>query len=98
MSAATAALAWTQEALGRREDALEIWKRIRAAKPYDVRSRMKLALHHERAGRRDEARQAVQEILAINPALTSELVVRAAFGLAEGAEEKIRVLQRAGLP
>ena len=98
MSAATAALAWTQEALGRREEAMEIWKRIRAAKPYDFRSRMKVALFHERAGRRAEARQAVQEILDINPALTAELVVRAAFGLAEGAEEKIRVLRRAGLP
>ena len=98
MSAATAALAWTQEALGRPEEAMEIWKRIRTAKPYDVRSRMKIALFHERAGRRAEAVQAVQEILAINPALTAELVVRAAFGLAEGAEQKIQLLQRAGLP
>ena len=84
MSAATAALAWTQEALGRREEAMEIWKRIRTAKPYDVRSRMKLALFHESAGRHAEARQAAQEILEINPALTAELVVGAAFGLEEG--------------
>ena len=32
MSAATAALAWTQEALGRPEEAMEIWKQIKAAK------------------------------------------------------------------
>ncbi|MCP5066204.1 MAG: tetratricopeptide repeat protein, partial [bacterium] len=98
MSAATAALAWTQEALGRREEAMEIWKRIRAAKPYSVRSRMKLAIFHESAGRHAEARQIAREILRINPRLTAEIVVGAPFGLEEGAQRRVQLLQRAGLP
>ncbi len=98
MSAATAALAWTQEALGRRQEAMEIWKRIRAAKPYSVRSRMKLAIFHESAGRHAEARQIAREILRINPRLTAEIVVGAPFGLEEGAQRRVQLLQRAGLP
>ena len=98
MSAATASLAWTQEALGRKEEAMEIWKQIRAAKPYDVRSRMKLAIFHESEGRHAEARQIAREILRINPRLTAEIVVRAPFGLEEGARSRIQLLQRAGLP
>jgi TolB-like protein/DNA-binding winged helix-turn-helix (wHTH) protein len=77
---------------GRREDALAIWERVRAANPDMILPRLELAQAREAAGRHEDAQELVIEIQAANPAFD----VAQALLLSPGAEPALLV--SAGLP
>ena len=88
-------------AAGRTAQAVQIWERVRSANPDALWSRVGLAAYYESAGRHDEARQVVREILAVNPQLTSDAAGRiggfAIMGAGQAAELREN-LRKARLP
>jgi TolB-like protein len=58
--------------VGRHEEAVAIWERIRAENPDHIASRLDLADQHLRSGREAQTRALLEEILRINPAFSLE--------------------------
>ncbi len=89
-------------AAGQTEKAVKLWERVRLANPDDIMSRVGLVAYYESEGRHDEASQVAQEILAVNPQLTSELAAgiggySAILGAGQAVEFREN-LRRAWLP
>lgn len=96
-------LAFVHFAAGHSEEAIELFERGRESNPDLILARIGLAVEYQRAGRHEEARDVVREILATNPQLTTDAVVRIIPGVESivGKEEleELKVgLRRAGLP
>ena len=97
-------VAWVNAAVGRSEEAVELWERLRAQNPDLLLARIPLAIHYEDTGRHDEARAVVQEIRRVNPEMTAALAFdalpgdgRPLFPDSDPAHE-IASLRQAGLP
>jgi Flp pilus assembly protein TadD len=87
---------------GRREQALELWERARAAAPSHTTARIPLAIVYALVGRDEAARRLVAELRGINPSLSAEqaLELVPSGELVEAAEkaEYVALLRDAGLP
>jgi TolB-like protein/Tfp pilus assembly protein PilF len=59
-------------AMGRTEQAVELWERASAAGRDHTSARIPLAIYHVNAGQEAEARRIVAELQRINPSLTAE--------------------------
>jgi TolB-like protein/class 3 adenylate cyclase/Tfp pilus assembly protein PilF len=59
-------------AMGRTEQAVELWERASAAGRDHTSARIPLAIYHANAGQEAEARRIVAELQRINPSLTAE--------------------------
>ena len=81
-------------AAGRKDRAIEHWQQARSANPDMILARIGLAAHYESVGRHEEAQALVEEILRVNPNLTTEF----ASTISLGREEWPTLLRRAGLP
>jgi adenylate cyclase len=85
---------------GREEEAARLWERYRASNPDSVATRLSLVRYYVSVDRVEEARAIAQEILAINPALTAEILAR--HGVFRPPEDEapalVAALRRAGLP
>ena len=95
---------YVNAAVGRDEQAVELWERVRAEYPHLVLARIPLVIYYEGRGRPALARTVTQEILRTNPDLTAEQALVALpghdiglFGAADAAED-LENLRRAGLP
>ena len=86
-------------AAGRRQEAIELLERLRDENPELINARIPLAAIYEEAGRHDEARAVVSEILAVNPDLTTDQAVDVGgLGVMVPRESAGELLRRAGLP
>jgi TolB-like protein len=86
-------------AAGRTDKAVEILERERVANPDTINARIPLAAIYEGKGRHDEAREVVEEILTVNPHLTTATMIPLApFFTADKAREFKENLRKAGLP
>ncbi len=87
---------------GRTAKAVELAELARDRNPDLIAPRFLLAAHYESAGRHDEAQTLVQEILRVNPEITTDLLLRSRlFTLGDDADaqaETLDRLRRAGLP
>ncbi len=85
---------------GRTAKAVELAELARDRNPDLIAPRILLAIHHESAGRHDEAQALVQEILRVNPEITTDLLAGPLTDWFD-ADEKTELrdsLRRAGLP
>jgi adenylate cyclase len=91
---------WVNLAAGHKQEAVELFERIRMANPELIAARTPLVAIYELEGRHEEARFIAQEILRVNPHFTAELAAEAFERLlpAETAAEYGDALRRAGLP
>ncbi len=86
---------------GEIEQAVELWERVRAATSAVGPARIPLAYYYESAGRHEDARAVVQEILSAEPEITAEMGVEDLARswneewIPEDLEERLR---SAGLP
>ncbi len=60
---------------GRREEAVEIWERVRRANPDLIGPRVFLAAYYEREGQHGRASALVEEVLRVRPDLTAQEVI-----------------------
>ncbi len=101
-SIAMSALGNLKQLLGREQEAVELWERIRAANPDLIHPRIFLMTAYEKADRLEEARALAREIRAINPELTAEVAAvsfwKAEPSSAAAVAERRERLRRAGLP
>ena len=97
-------VAFVNAVVGRDEQAVELWERVRAEYPHMVLARIPLVIYYEGRGFPAEARTVTQEILRTNPELTAEQAMIALpgheiglFGAPDAAED-LEHLRSAGLP
>jgi adenylate cyclase len=87
---------------GRRDQAIEIWERARAAAPSHTTARIPLAIAYAYDGRDEAARRLVAELQSIAPSLSAEQALELVpSGELLGAPEKaeyVALLRDAGLP
>jgi TolB-like protein/class 3 adenylate cyclase/Flp pilus assembly protein TadD len=85
--------------VGRSKEAVAFWEQARAANPDLVTARLGLAMLYEEAGRHEEARAVVQEVLRINPDLGAEQALGTGASAFTGTPSgSVELLRRAGLP
>jgi adenylate cyclase len=87
---------------GRRDEAIELWERVRATNPEALTDRVSLIYHYHRVGKDIRARLIAQEILQAHPDYEAEQAVemfRLGGRMSEEELEKLaRSLELAGLP
>ena len=88
---------------GRREEAVEMWERVREASPDLIAVLIPLAAHYEQQGQHARASAAVEEILRVRADFTVQDAIDLITGLerALGSEEVAQftdALRKAGLP
>ncbi len=96
-------VAFVNYGAGRREEAVEMWERVREASPDVIAARIPLAAHYEREGQHDRASAVVEEILRVRADFTVQEAIDLLPGLerALGSEEFAQftdALREAGLP
>ena len=96
-------VAFVNYGAGRREEAVEMLERVRAASPDLILARILLAAHYEQEGQHDRASAVVEEILRVR----ADFTVQEAIDLLPGVERAIGserfaqypdTLRKAGLP
>ncbi len=96
------ALGVLNQLVGREQQAVILWERVRAANPDLIHPRVHLLLAYENGGRSEDAEILVEEIQAINPEITAAIAA-VDFWLAESGDPEVVAarrerLRRAGLP
>jgi len=96
-------VAWVNYLVGRREEAVEMWERVREASPDLIGALIPLAAHYEQEGQHDRASGVVEEILRVRADYTVQEDLDRLPGLkrAVGSEEFAQftdALRKAGLP
>ncbi len=102
-TALLANVAFVNYGAGRREEAAEMWERVREASPDLIVARLPLAAHYEREGQHDRASAVVEEILRVRADFTVQEAIDLLTGLERtlGSEEFAQftdALRKAGLP
>jgi adenylate cyclase len=85
-------------AAGRRDEAVALWERARAANTDVILARIPLAALYESEGRHEAARALAREMLRVNPDLTAESAAELALASGFDRDEAIDDLRAAGLP
>ena len=86
---------------GRRDEAIDLWERVRATNPEALVDRLSLIYHYQRVGESARAKLIAEEILKVNPQYKAEYAIEM-FRLGgrmseEDLEELSRSLELAGL-
>jgi len=96
-------VAWVNYGAGRREEAVEMWERVRETSPDFIVARIPLAAYYEQGGQHERAAALVEEILRVRADFTAQDAIDLMPGAerAIGSEEFAQftdALRKAGLP